>query len=451
MKKSIVAIPLVALAALFTLNGCTVHPKGERQERQSALNVGKIYEKPVEKRDIPPLSNKPTPDDLVHYALLTNADVEQKYWQWRAAIEQITIDGTQATNLALSASTTLNHGEFAADRTNLTAGNDSMANIVLPTKLSAAAQRALENARAAGLRFRQAQFDLRKKVLDAYDDFAANAEMIRLAEQNIQLLRTSTAVTDARNHAGAGRQQDILKARNEVDLAHNDIENMQSQLPIQRAELNALLNRPPGAFIPVPNSLPPSRTVAESDQDILNLAALANPELSALADEIRAEHENIRLAKLQYYPDFNVSASTDLAGIAQSLMGGLTVPIFRYEALAAAVAQAQANLRSAEAMHRQAGHDLTAQLVDDIATLHDADRQIDLLQSEILPRAHEVVLLSRSNYQVGSASLLDLLDSQRALIDIQRLAISLQVTRDKRLIEIESIDATCSTAMKQPI
>ncbi len=181
--------------------------------------------------------------------------------------------------------------------------------------------------------------------------------------------------------------------------------------------------------------------MAGSDQVILALAAKANPELSALGDEIRAKREEIHLARLQYRPDFDLAASTDLKGMAQSLLGQFTVPMLRREALDAAVAQAQANLRAAQAMRRQTGNDLAAQLVDDIAMLHDADRQLELLEQVILPRARQVVSLSRSAYQTGNGTLLDMFDSQRSLIDIQRLVANLKILRSKRLAEIEAIDA----------
>jgi len=202
-----------------------------------------------------------------------------------------------------------------------------------------------------------------------------------------------------------------------------------------------LLNRPPAAAIPFPASLPEVRAISATDQDILDSAAKANPELIALADEIRARHEEIHLAKLQYYPDISVAASTDLKGMAQTLLGQFTVPIMRYEALHAAVEQAEANLHSAEAMRRQTGNDLAAQLVDDIATVRDSDRQLDLLKDFLLPRATQEVELSRTAYQAGNATLLDLLDSQRSLIDLKRLQANLQTTRDQRVAEIEAIDA----------
>jgi len=436
MNNSLLSRSALLAAVLLSASGCTVHPQGEARERQNAVAAGKVYEKSVA-----PLAEHPTPDDLVRFALLANADVEQAYWQWRAAIEQVPIDGTQSSSLAISVGTTLNEGAFSADRTVLTAANDPMSDIAFPGKLSAAAQRSLENARAAGLRFRKAQFEMREKVLSAYDDYASNAEMIRLSEENVQLLRATASVTAARSRSGVAGQQDVLKARDDVDLALNDIENMRSQLPVEQAVLNALLSRPPAAAIPRPDSLPPSRSTAYSDEELLDLAARRNPELIALADEIRAKRQDIRLARLQYYPDFDLAASTDLKGITQMFLGEFTIPFFRYEALDAAVAQAQANLRAAEAMRRQTGNDLAARIVDDVATLRDADRQIGLFTQAILPRARQIVALARTAYQSDRTSLLDVLDSQRSLIDVQRLLVTLQITRDKRLIDIEAIDA----------
>jgi outer membrane protein TolC len=436
---NLICLPVV-LAIVSGLTGCTVHPPGEQEERDAALKAGKPFEKRIEARQLSPLLGNPTPDQLVEYALLSNADLEQHYWEWRGAIEQIPIDGTQPTSLAISLGTTTHNGSLAFDRTTLTVANDPMTDIAFPGKLSTAARRSLENARAAGMRFRKAQFEIRHRVLTAYDDCALTATLIRLGEQNVQLLQTIAMITEARNQSGSAGQQDVLKADNELDLAKNDLQTMRSQLPSQRAVLNALLDRSPTAAIAVPETLPPARPLAESDQDLLDRAAKMNLELAALADEVRAKHENIHLARLQYFPDFDLAASTDLKAVTQALMGEFTVPILRDEALRAGVQQAEANLRAAEAMRRQTKENIAAELVDDIATLRDADRQLDLLEHTILPRAQQIITLGRAAYQTGGKPLIDLLDSQRSLIDIERLQANLRVIRDKRLAEIESVD-----------
>ena len=433
--------PAAIIVMALLLAGCTIHPPGEQHERQSALRAGKPFTQAAEERQVPPLPQNPTADDLVRRALLASAELEQRYWEWRSAIEQIPQDGTQPTNLALFGSTSVTRGRLSTDTSTLSLGNDPMADILLPFKLSAGARRALENARAAGLRFRKTQFDLRGKVLSAYADYALLAELIRLEQSNAELLKTTVMVVEARNRAGTGGQQDLLKSRNELDLARNDIANMQAQLPVQRAALNALLNRPADAPILVPDRMPDRRPVIKDDGQVLKLVADRNPELAALAREIAARRQSLALARLQYLPDLSLTVGTDLAGIAQSLAGMVTVPLLRYQAIDAAVAQAEANLRATDAMRRQTRNDLAAQVVLDLNTIRDADRQLDLFEHTVFPRARQVVTVSRSAYEAGQSSLLDLLDAQRSLITIRRLVAKLRATREQRLDDLEVITA----------
>ncbi len=407
---------------LVLAGGCTIHPSGEREERDAAMHSGKPFEKRIEARRTPPLPQNPTPDQLVEYAQLTSAELEQRYWQWRSAIEQIPQDGTQPTTLNLAAGTAITNGKTSWGGSTLALSNDPMNNIKWPGKMDAAARQALENARAAGRRFFKAKFDLRGKVLGAYYDYALNAQLIRLEQRNLRLLETAATDTKARNRAGSAGQQDVLKAQNEAEMSGNEIAAMESQLPAQLAAINALLNRPADAPLPVPAELPPARAIAYSDGELVELAAKQNPELIALADEIRARADAIRLAKLQYVPDFNLSAGTDLAGVTQSLLGQATIPVFRYEALNAAIAQARANLRASEAQRRQAGNDLAAQVAADIATIRDADRQIDLLRDTILPlrQQHRLagprVLPNRQRLPSGLAGRSAIPDRHRAAI-----------------------------------
>jgi outer membrane protein, heavy metal efflux system len=438
--KSIGRLAIAAL--LIGLPACTIHPPGEREERDAAAQSGKPFEKRMEDRQIAPLPQNPTSDQLVEYALLNNAELEQHYWEWRSAIEQIPQDGTQSTTLNIAAGTNITNGRASWGNSSVTLANDPMTDIKWPGKLDAAARQTLENAKATGQRFLKAKYDLRSKVLSAYYDYALNAELIRLEQSNEQLLQTTATVTQAQNSAGGSSQQDVLKAANEIDLSRNDIAQMQSQLPAQRAALNALLSRPADAPLSVPTDLPSTRSIIYADEELIDLAAKQNPELIALADEIHGRREGIRFAKLQYIPDFNLSAGTDLTGVTQSILGQATIPIFRYEALNAAIAQAEANLRAAEAMRRQSGNDLAAQVLSDIAIIRDTDRQLNLFERTILPRTREMVNLGRSTYETGRASLLDLLEDKRSLITIERLIANLRITREKDLAELESITAS---------
>jgi outer membrane protein, heavy metal efflux system len=453
MSSSTSICGYVTVVLLVGLVGCTVHPPGEFEERATAVQMGKPFEKPIEVRRMPPFPANPTSDQLVEYALLGNAELEQYYWEWRSAIEQIPQDATQTTTLNVAGGTSITNGHTSLGSSTLTLSNDPMTDIKWPDKLDAAAKQALENARATGRRFFKAKYDLRYKVLKAYYDYALNAELIRLEQSNQRLLRTIATVAETRYRAGRSGQRDVLKSSNEADLSGNDIANMRSQLPSQRAAINALLSRPVDAPLPVPTKLPASRRMVYGDRELVEMAAKHNPELIALADELHGRGEGIRLAELQYVPDFNLSVGTDLMGVTQSLLAQATIPIVRYEALNAAIAQAEAKLRASEAMRREVGNNLTAQVIADITIIRDAGRQLDLFDHTILPRARQVVNVAQSAFEAGDASetdavlLLNLLDDQRSLIAFERLVAKLRITQSTHLAELESITTSDLTSL----
>src|SRR5690349_18514174 len=90
MRRSIL-VGMVCVAAGVATSGCTVHPAGEAVERQAAMQAGRAYERRAGE-ELAPLNERATVRELVRYALATSATVEQRYWEWRAAIEQIPQD-----------------------------------------------------------------------------------------------------------------------------------------------------------------------------------------------------------------------------------------------------------------------------------------------------------------------------------------------------------------------
>ena len=86
-------------------------------------------------------------------------------------------------------------------------------------------------------------------MLGAYDDYALNAQLIRLEQSNLQLLRSTDGRDRSPKPCRAAGELDVLKAKNDVDISRNEIANMQSQLPGQLAAINALLSRPAGCAV----------------------------------------------------------------------------------------------------------------------------------------------------------------------------------------------------------
>jgi cobalt-zinc-cadmium efflux system outer membrane protein len=439
LKMRTLFIRLLLMAIGFTTTSCTVSPTGERAERAAATQAGVRYQHSSGDRALPTLSPDAPPDELVRYALLTNADLEARYWEWRSAIEQIPQEGTQKTNVSISLNSLITNGSSAARLTSLGVGNDAMNNLILPGKLKIAATIAMDNARAAGFRFDSARYKLRSSVLTAYLDYALTAELIRLEGENNQLLDFANQTIQLRLGTGSAMQQDLLKAANELETSQNASANLHAKAVGQVAALNVLLNRDPTTPIALPKEIPPFTADGDQNDQLLQIAVRNNPELHALAAEAAGRQDAVKLAKQDYLPEFGVNISTDLAGVTQSLLGSVMVPALRYQAIDASIRQAEDNLRAAAARQNQFHYELAARIVTDLATLRDAQRQIDLLEKVILPRARQMVSASQVSYRENQTALLDLLDSERTLIALRRLDAELKITRQKQQIDLDAL------------
>lgn len=412
--------------------GCAFHPAGEEEERERARKV--LDEPPP-----PVLSAEASLEDLLRYAYLSSAELRRSYWEWRAALERIPQAGSPATTLAVSFGTMFEGTSTSWKTTTLAVGNDPMANIPWPGKLKTAARQALEYARAAGLRFDNAKLGLLARVKSAYYDYAFLGESIRLQESNVLLLEVIRDVAEARTTAGRAPQQDLLKARNALDLGRNELATLKSRSPGRLASLNALLNLAPDSPLNIPKELPVPRELKLTDAELLERVAVRNPELAALAREVQGRKEGVRLMRQEWIPSFGLSVSGDLGGMARSLMAMVTAPLLRYEAIRAGIAEAKAELEAARAMRRQMEHDLSAKVILNLYDLRNTERQTTLYRDTLLPRAEQMVETSRAAYVAGQVPLVELMDSQRMLLELRLMQAELRTEREKLLAELESL------------
>ncbi|MFY9345031.1 MAG: TolC family protein [Planctomycetota bacterium] len=423
-------------AAVLLLAACAVRPEGELAERDRLAAAGQPY---AEDAVVPELPARPTVDDYVRVALLANADLRARYWEWRAAVEQIPQDSSPP-NIALSFDYLLGGGGMSAwDRTTLGLTNDTMTNIPVPSKLATAGRRALELARAAGLRFEAARFRLQGSVRSTYSDLALLAETERIQAETVALLRQIAGQVAVRVQSGSAGTQDQLRAQTEIELAGNELQNLRARIPAVTARLDALLSRTADAPLPRPEALPAPRPLDVPDHELIRIGSERSPELAALARDVAGRDEALNLARQAWIPDFGLSFS--LTGSISQMLGAMLVLPTRTEAIRAGIEQARAGLRAAEAARLQYERDLAASFVLNLAVLRNDERQVALFESTIVPRAQQTVQILLTSYPAQRASWLDLLDAQRTLLDARLALAQLRTEREKALAAIETWSA----------
>ena len=431
---------LIVIAGVI-LSGCTVVPRGENRLRRAAAIAGKPFEKPYAQRHLPPLPLNATGNQLVQYAVLNSPYVEKAYWQWRTAIEQIPQAGTQLTTLMFNAGTTLQNGQASLANTILGAGNMTGSDIRWPSKLSANAKADLQTARAAGWQYRQAVFIVRRNVLSAWYRYAQTSVLLRIANAQQSLLHSMALLNKAGISTGGRQPGQWLVAQNATDQLRTQLIALRNAEPRALAQLNAALGRTAAAALNPPRHIPAVAPIAMSNRALLMLALRRNPEIRGLRRFVAADRISIRRAEMQYIPNFDLGISSSLDGTAQSFSSALVVPLFRYKAINASIAQARDRMRGEQAALRDSRINLAERLLIDLLALRNDRQQLALLAGRIMPRVKMLDVLARANYQQGAGTVQEQLKAQQELLSLEQTIAELQTDLDVRIADIDAIIA----------
>ncbi len=425
-----VAFFTAALGILSTLLGCSV--KGEDAERAAIEKSGKPFERPHGVRPLPVLAEAPLLIDVLHYAFLSNAGIEQAHFEWRMALERVP-QARSFDNPRFKFDSLFSREKMSRwDRTTL--GASQM--IPFPGKLEAAGRAALESAVATGLRFEDAKFTLQADVVGAYAELAATDRTIAIGKENLGLLRQFVSITGALVGTGQARQAELLKAELEAEEAESDLKSSEARRSGELAQLNRLLSRPVEAALrPQIETDPP--LFPTEDVRLFELAAARNPELAAMAAQVRGQEHAIDLARKAWFPDLEISF--DVRGSMEKMIGMMFTLPFQIGRIRAGIREAEAGLRAAQAALRERSDDVRARLVFQLYLARNSDRQTRLIRDALLPKARKIVDATREAYGAGAATFLELLDAQRALLVLDLEGVRMDAMRRQAIARLEAL------------
>ncbi len=440
------AFVIACAVALSGFAGCELTPSGFKSEQARLAEAGGPVEPKGEERELPKLSAAPTWQDVLHRAFLANGDLEAAYFDWKAAVQRIEMASAYPnSNVSIGYSSMFSSERMKSfDRQTFSAGFDSSMNLSFPTKVVKKGEIALDEARATGERFRAAKFDLQRRVLVAWADYALLAERLRIGREQIALTRMSADAIRARAQAG-GAQRDLLRTYVSVRAAEDSITSIEAELSASRAMLNGMLSREPGAVLDPPSAVPTPRPMSVGDDVLLAAAVDRNPELAALAHQVQGRTDALELARLRWIPDISPTAMFT-GGVSQAFGAAFMLPTNVVE-IRGGIREAEAMLRGSEAMLRQAKRDRAASLVATLVAFRNSERQADLFDTGIIPLTERLVTNTRQAYAGGSAMYGELLDAQRTLLDAKLVVAQARAMREKQLAELEALLGTDAEAL----
>ena len=323
---------------------------------------------------------------------------------------------------------------------------------------------ATETARAAQEGIASIQNTVIAEVANAYYELFYLGRSIEIIRGNRDLVLHLERVARARYGAGAATHADVIRAQVELGIIENRLGSLKDRRAPLFARLNALLNRPTTEIFDLPSILT-FEPVNYTDDELLAKVSRHNPDLRATSFEIEAAHRQRERANKNYLPDITLGLDYIATGDARmpgvqdsgddalSATIGFTLPIWRSK-YDAGVKEADAILRQQQFKRDQQLNTFHAETVTALFKLRDAQRQIDLYEKTLLPKANESLVATQRAYSTGAAPFADTIDAQRMLLNFE-LSFARAITdHHQARIVLEKLTGqslTNQSAMNRPV
>ncbi len=413
---------MVAIVSVVT--GCSGTPiASEQAARAEVAGVMPRYRPGDARPTLPVLAEASPLADYLAFAMFNSPSVEAAYYDWVAAVERI----TPARSLPDPRVT------FQADiaDTVMSLMPGLMIDLPGPGKLRAAGDTMAAESRLGYLGFEREILRAALAVKTAYYRLHFLDETIRVERETLGLLGDLEQLARQQNAAGRVTLQDVLRAQIAHDQVETRIANLEDSRGALAAEFKAALGLGPGdADPPLPATYEPSTEGPRADE-LLTIALARNPDLRAMASDVRRAEAALRLARTSGVPDFSVGLEADLEGnpLVVSPSAGVTLPIWR-DKIASVIAAAQADKRAAEARLTGEQVRIAAELASMLYMYREAVRTEALLSEKLVPKARQSLDAARAGYVNGRAGFLDVIGAQRTLLEFELSGVEARTQRE---------------------
>jgi outer membrane protein len=230
---------------------------------------------------------------------------------------------------------------------------------------------------------------------------------------------------------GLATLPDVLEARSATAQAEYDLQSALGAEEIARGDLATAVGTSARVALRVQplDQLPTPDSISETVEETIHRAFAQRPDLMQQASEIRTANARLKEARAAYYPTLEVNVSPaipSLYGIQQpfhwshtadltgSLSFNLNWTVFDGGARKGRVAQAQADIRAAEAQTNLKKNQISDEVWTAYSNLNTAFRQ-HRAAVVLLEAANQSYNAALESYKYGLRNLLDVTAAQRSL------------------------------------
>jgi len=299
-------------------------------------------------------------------------------------------------------------------------------------------RRADEDVRAAEAGVKAVQRQVALDAAGAFFRMALAQVSVEAARQNRDGLRQLVDYNAARVKQGVVPELESIRATVEYNRASASWALAQVEFDRSRAELWVWLNQPgspPASFGITPPT--PSQTPASLTLDQYMTQALERrPELIAAKDKVAAATAEIQYQKSQTVRQVGASFGVKRSASVSSLLGGVNFSIPVFDQNQGEVQRASGDLVAAQKELAWIERTVQAEVQGALDAAIRLSAELAAVQSSFVVGATDADRITLAAYQQGAATLLEVLDTSRALADTRLTYYRLVFAQQQSLLNL---------------
>lgn len=296
------------------------------------------------------------------------------------------------------------------------------------------------------------KLELARMVKETYYQLWAVDKGLEIVDKNLKILADFVTIAESKYSVGQGVQQDIYKA----GLEKSKMLDMQITLRQQRTSLEATLN-----YLLYRPGTTPVGTIADfplpqlplSTEQLNETAYDKRPQIKSLISLANKGQASHRLARKDFYPDFNLSfeymfkeaVATDMASDPGYNMFTLGVTFnlpFQQQRRRAMLAESSSETDMAVEELNGLKNSISYTINDTLAQMERRRKLVELYKGGIIPQAEQSLESAVISYRVNKVDFLTLLDGRMTLFNYERELYESQAEYMMKLAQLEAAVGT---------
>ncbi len=290
-----------------------------------------------------------------------------------------------------------------------------------PGKRKLAGDMAAKEAEAEWQQYLQVQLGVVARLKQAYYRRSYAFSALDVLERNLELLRKFLRITEARYSVGKAVQQDVFKAQTQISILETRRVQLDREKRAREAEINSLVNRPPGSPLSRPAPLQPMAVPAQLEE--LYAAARENsPMLRRDEKMIQRAEVALNMARKEYYPDVTLNGGYYNMGRMPDMFmfrADFKIPLYFFRKQRAGVTEQAQTLVQSRKSYEATNQGLLYRIQEDYLMSQSSEQLVRLYGQTVMPQASLALESSLSSYETGAVDFLTVLMNYMTLVEYE--------------------------------